>query len=37
MGVESVRPAESKKQVQEFIKHLLRDIRAMERMLSDGL
>ncbi|TVQ66583.1 MAG: CBS domain-containing protein [Balneolaceae bacterium] len=37
MGVESVKPAETREQVQEFIKYLLRDIRAMERMLSEGL
>ena len=37
MGVETVKLAESKDQVQEFIKYLLKDIRAMERMLEDDL
>jgi CBS domain-containing protein/gamma-glutamylcysteine synthetase len=37
MGVETVKLAKSKKQVQEFIKYLLKDIRALERMLNDGL
>ncbi|MCC5942175.1 MAG: CBS domain-containing protein [Balneolaceae bacterium] len=35
MGVETVKLAESKEQVQEFIKYLLKDIRAMEKMLSE--
>ncbi|MCC5907544.1 MAG: CBS domain-containing protein [Balneolaceae bacterium] len=37
MGVETVKLAESKEQVQEFIKYLLKDIWAMERMLEDDL
>ncbi len=37
MGVETVKLAESKEQVQEFIKYLLKDIRAMERMLEGDL
>lgn len=37
MGVETVKLAENREQTQEFIKHLLRDIRAMDRMLSEGL
>ncbi len=36
MGVETVKLAESKEQVQEFIKYLLKDIRAMEKMLSEN-
>ncbi len=35
MGVETVKLAESKEQVQEFIKYLLKDIRAMEKMLAE--
>ena len=35
MGVETVKLAETKEQVQEFIKYLLKDIRAMEKMLSE--
>ena len=37
MGIETVRLAESKEQVQETLTHLLKDIRALERMLSDDL
>lgn len=37
MGVETVKLAENSEQTQEFIKHLLKDIRAMERMLDSGL
>lgn len=37
MGVETVKLAENSEQVQEFIKYLLKDIRAMERMLSEGM
>lgn len=37
MGVETVKLAESREQTQEFIKHLLKDIRAMERMLSEQM
>lgn len=37
MGVETVKLAENREQTQEFIKHLLKDIRAMERMLDSGL
>lgn len=37
MGVETVKLAENREQVQEFIKHLLKDIRAMERMLEEDL
>ncbi|NBB76409.1 MAG: CBS domain-containing protein [Bacteroidetes bacterium] len=37
MGVETVKLAENREQVQEFIKHLLKDIRAMERMLQEDL
>ena len=36
MGVETVKLAESKEQIQEFIKYLLKDIRAMEKMLSEN-
>ena len=37
MGVETVKLAENREQTQEFIKHLLRDIRAMERMLNEEM
>lgn len=37
MGVETVKLAENSEQVQEFIKYLLKDIRAMERMLSEEM
>ncbi len=37
MGVETVKLAENREQTQEFIKHLLKDIRAMERMLDEDL
>ncbi|TVP98992.1 MAG: CBS domain-containing protein [Balneolaceae bacterium] len=37
MGIETVKLAKSKEQVQEFIKYLLKDIRAMERMLNDEM
>lgn len=36
MGDERVRLPESKEQSQEFLKYLLRDVRAMGRMLEDG-
>src|SRR5690625_4169725 len=37
MGIETVRLAETREQVQETLKHLLKDIRALERMLSEDL
>jgi CBS domain-containing protein len=37
MGVETVKLAENKEHMQEFIKHLLKDIRAMERMLKENM
>lgn len=37
MGVETVKLAENREQTQEFIKYLLKDIRAMERMLESDL
>ncbi|MCG2588002.1 CBS domain-containing protein [Rhodohalobacter sulfatireducens] len=37
MGVETVKLAENREQTQEFIKYLLKDIRAMERMLESNL
>lgn len=36
MGEERVRLAKTREQVQEFIKHLLKDIRVMKRMLDEG-
>ncbi|MEX0770860.1 MAG: CBS domain-containing protein [Balneolaceae bacterium] len=36
MGEEKVRIAEDREQTQEFIKYLLRDIRAIEQMLNEG-
>ncbi len=37
MGDERVQLPESKEQSQQFLKYLLRDVRAMEKMLNDGL
>lgn len=37
MGVETVKLAENREQIQEFIKYLLKDIRAMEKMLSEDM
>src|SRR5690625_2194186 len=37
MGIETVRLAETREQVQESLKHLLKDIRALERLLTGGL
>lgn len=37
MGIETVRLAETREQVQESLKYLLKDIRALERMLSEDL
>lgn len=37
MGVETVKLAENKEQVQEFIKYLLKDIRAMDKMLANNM
>lgn len=37
MGVETVKLAENRQQIQEFIKYLLKDIRAMEKMLNNDL
>lgn len=37
MGVETVKLAENRQQLQEFSKYLLKDIRAMEKMLDDSL
>lgn len=37
MGVETVKLAENREQIQEFSKYLLKDIRAMEKMLEDNL
>jgi len=36
MGEERVKLAKTREEVQEFIKHLLKDIRAMKRMLDEG-
>ncbi|MGF1668975.1 MAG: glutamate-cysteine ligase family protein [Balneolaceae bacterium] len=36
MGEERVKLAETREQVQDFIQYLLKDIRAMERMLNEG-
>ncbi|MEX0823510.1 MAG: CBS domain-containing protein, partial [Balneolaceae bacterium] len=36
MGEERVRVPESKEQSQKFLKYLLRDVRAMDKMLKDG-
>lgn len=36
MGVQEVRLAKSERQIQVFEKHLLKDIRALERMLDEG-
>jgi len=36
MGEERVQLAKSREQIQDFIKYLLKDIRAMERMLKEG-
>lgn len=36
MGEERVRVPESKEQSQKFLKYLLRDVRAMDRMLKEG-
>lgn len=37
MGVETVKLAKSSEQVQESLKYLLKDIRALEKMLNEGL
>lgn len=37
MGTESVKLAENREQTQEFIKYLLKDIRALERMLNEEM
>jgi len=37
MGVETVKLAENREQIQEFSKYLLKDIRAMEKMLENNL
>ncbi len=36
MGEEKVKLAENREQVQEFVKYLMKDIRALERMLEEG-
>lgn len=36
MGEERVKLAKTRDQVQEFIKHLLKDIRVMKQMLDEG-
>ena len=36
MGEPRVKPASNQKQLQDFVKHLLRDIQALEKMLDEG-